>query len=120
MPVRIAQQVNMGLSLTTTIQVVALLLQWAMATVRLAVLLWPLRVLLLRHATLVRMKLALLVKILHVPGVVPDPLQILGPVLGHQRVLYVRRVCIHYRQTLLRVRPVVPDPLQIPGPALGQ
>jgi hypothetical protein len=55
-----------------------------------------------------------------VKRVVPDPLQILGPVLGHQRVLYVRRVCIHYRQTLLRVRPVVPDPLQIPGPALGQ
>ena len=81
-----------------------------MARVRRAVLLCPLHVLQLHHATLVRMKLALLVTILHVPGATLVPLQIPEQVSVQPRVLLVPRVCIRYRRTLPYVRRVPPLP----------
>jgi hypothetical protein len=48
-----------------------------------------------------------------VKDVVPVPSQTVEQTLEHQRVLFVPRVCIRCRRTLLRVPRVPPVPLQI-------
>ena len=79
-----------------------------LCVMKLPVLKLPVLHALLLRATPVSMKLALLVSILHVRGVVPGPLQILEPVLGQQRVHLAPLVRIHCLPPLRRVRPVAP------------
>ena len=50
----------------------------------------------------------ILITVLRVQHVVPGPLQILEPALGHLRVRFVPRVCIRHHRTCLRVQTVPP------------